>query len=246
MSFIIPHTGLSYDPKRTDWEFLLPLELSDKQLVGETDKDAAMSRTVPLISGFIALIKVFVCIVDLLDTAFPGPPAYISLSPGALSARLLPESASLKDPLPHLLDLPLFECLSRVTATLDATLRHLPEELRIGETAANGPHDHLPTDVAGQFDVMRANVYITSIYIRSTILEMCLNKLQTLEQPGSPDQVYNAMPFDTVRAQLWQMKESLGGQLLDILRISSPDVLESNGLSLVSRTDPLMTLLVRV
>ena len=238
MSFIIPHTGLSYDPKHTDWEFLLPLELSDDELAGVTLGDATTTNGVPVISGFVALVKVFVCIVDYLDTAFPGPPAYIGLSPGALSARLLPQPAPYQHTFRPLLELPLLDCLSRVTAGLHATLGHLPVELRMprhGDDSSAKLLAHLSPDIAGQFEIMRANVHITGIYIRSTILEMCLNKLQTIDRSASPGRTPDAKQLDIITAQLWQMKESLARELLDVLSISSSDTLESNGSSLVSR-----------
>lgn len=238
MSFIIPHTGLSYDPKHTDWEFLLPLELSDSELADETHGVTTSTNTVPVISGFVALVKVFVCIVDFLDTAFPGPPAYVGLSPGALSARLLPQPAPYQQAFRPALDLPLLDCLSRVTAGLHATLGHLPVELRMprhGDDSSHQLNSHLSPDVAGQFEIMRANVHITGIYIRSTILEMCLNKLQTLDWSASPGRIPDTKQVDIIIAELWQMKESLARELLDVLSISSSDTLESNGSSLVSR-----------
>lgn len=238
MSFIIPHTGLSYDPKHTDWEFLLPLELSDDELAGETLGDATTTNGVPVISGFVALVKVFVCIVDYLDTAFPGPSAYIGLSPGALSARLLPQPAPYQHTFRPLLELPLLDCLSRVTAGLHATLGHLPVELRMprhGDDSSAKLLAHLSPDIAGQFEIMRANVHITGIYIRSTILEMCLNKLQTIDRSASPGRTPDAKQLDIITAQLWQMKESLARELLDVLSISSSDTLESNGSSLIQK-----------
>lgn len=46
----------------------------------------------PLISGFIALVRVFLCVVDLLSSGFPGsPPQAYSMGSGTLRPRVFPE-----------------------------------------------------------------------------------------------------------------------------------------------------------
>lgn len=231
MSFIIPHTGLSHDPQHTDWEFLLPMNVSDEELTaGQPQPNGA----VPLISGFIALVKVFLCIVDLLDKSFPGPPSYFGLSPGAVAARLLPVHTLNKDKLHSHPDMPHLDSLFHMMTRLDATLGDLPEPLRLPQRDEQIPVS-LPIEnqsqVDTQFGIMRANIHITGIYLQSMILEMCLNELQSRSRSISFLSSYE----NTINAQLWTMKESVARELLDILSLSSTPVLESNGLSMIKK-----------
>jgi hypothetical protein len=101
LSFIVPHTGLSFDRLHTDWEFLLPQQLDDEELDPEntttrqvhSNYESPNGRPIPAISGFIALIKVFLCIVDLLSNAFPGSPSQAyAMTSGALRPLIFPEN----------------------------------------------------------------------------------------------------------------------------------------------------------
>lgn len=231
MSFIIPHTGLSHDPQHTDWEFLLPLDVSDEELVSQVPRSGGPT---PLISGFVALIKVFLCIVDLLDKSFPGPPAYFGLSPGALASRLLPVHSSNKESLQPHPDMPHLDSLFQMMTRLDATLGDLPQPLslprRYGASPADSPAEDA-SQIDTQFSIMRANIHITGIYLQSMILEMCLNELQNKARSMSSLSPYE----NNINAQLWHMKESVARELLDILSLSSAPVLESNGLSMIKK-----------
>ena len=223
----MPHTGLAYDPQHTDWEFLIPLELSDYEMTTPGAADTP-PRATPIISGFIALIKVFLCVVDLLDRSFPGPPAYFSMSQGGIAPRLLGFPVQTNCTLTAPSDIPQLEGLLQVMTRLDSTLSDLPDPLRLPHrgTAAGSPEVSV-TRISPQFETMRANIHITAIYFQSLILEMCLNRLsQTGSSPG--------VARDTnISSQLWQMKESVARELLDIISCSSPVVIESNGLSMV-------------
>ncbi|KAK7210811.1 hypothetical protein V2G26_017989 [Clonostachys chloroleuca] len=231
MSYIVPHTGLAYDPKHTSWEFLLPLELSDEQLLDP----AAVTTSTPVISGFVALIHVFTCMVDLLDTAFPGAPSYFRLTSSSLSARLfadaIPEpqrSIGLSDD--HILD-----PLVLVMARLEGTLGKVPDSLKL-PSPGSPPLSHLMGPrKAEQFEIMRANIHITSIYIQSMTLEMCLSKLEGRRPPSSSTQETDLSPQNSgLIDQLWKMRESVAQDLLSIVNVSAPAVLEANGNSMES------------
>lgn len=231
MSYIVPHTGLAYDPKHTSWEFLLPLELSDEQLLDP----AAVTTSTPVISGFVALIHVFTCMVDLLDTAFPGAPSYFRLTSSSLSARLfadaIPEpqrSIGLSDD--HILD-PLVLVMGR----LEGTLGKVPDSLKL-PSPGSPPLSHLMGPrKAEQFEIMRANIHITSIYIQSMTLEMCLSKLEGRRPPSSSTQETDLSPQNSgLIDQLWKMRESVAQDLLSIVNVSAPAVLEANGNSMES------------
>lgn len=194
MSFVIPHTGLSYDPKMTDWEFLLPLEVLDEALApssqatstnthNDTPSASSPGSPPPTISGFIALIKVFLCVADLLDVVFPGPPAQYSLSPGphALQNLLPKQGRPLQNPPQHNAhsEMTLLDSLLQVMTRLNAVLNDLPDELRPIRDADDSRRA-LRSNVPSHFEIMRANIHITSIYIQSMVIEMCLSKVQGL------------------------------------------------------------------
>ncbi|CAK7215233.1 hypothetical protein SEUCBS140593_002461 [Sporothrix eucalyptigena] len=278
MSFIIPHTGLSYDPKTTDWQFLLPLEVWDEALTppelaaslhvrsdapNTKDKDSP-----PTISGFIALIKVFLCVADLLDVVFPGPPAHFSLSPGSHALKyLLPQQEGfIPNPFHSVAehsDMSILDSLLQVMTRLNAVLNGLPDELRPIRNAED-TRRVLRSNVPSHFEIMRANIHITSIYIQSMIIEMCLSKVQSIPSSNPEAHVITSsggtgvhsidalqdLPLSTlstehaasspsapsgVGSQLWQLKESIARELLEAVTNSPTWVLESNGSSMITK-----------
>ncbi|KAG7112374.1 hypothetical protein HYQ45_006850 [Verticillium longisporum] len=245
MSFVIPHTGLSYDPLSTDWDFLLPLELADDEIgnraLDQMPSHAPRDRPLPMISGFIALIKVFLCIVDLLHKAFPGPPQAYHLSSGTLVPRLLDNDERQKPKFQG--SIPTLDSLFHVMTRLNTTLSNLPPELRMprrrGSPATYDAERGALPAVSPQFDIMRANVHITSIYLQSMILEMCLDKVERSDHgaragsQGTSPASDPATPDTSAREQLWQLKESVARELLDVVHYCSAWTLESNGSSMI-------------
>ncbi|KAM0325775.1 hypothetical protein ACHAQA_007077 [Verticillium albo-atrum] len=247
MSFVIPHTGLSYDPLSTDWDYVLPLELADDEIgnpaFAHVNSYTPRDRPLPMISGFVALIKVFLCIVDLLHRAFPGPPQAYHLSSGSLIPRLLDNNERHKSKLQG--SIPTLESLFHVMTRLNTTLSNLPAELRMprrrGSTATYELEAGTLPNVSPQFDIMRANIHITSIYLQSMILEMCLEKVESTDvaaragsQGTSPASEGTAnTPDASAREQLWQLKESVARELLDVVHYCSAWTLESNGSSMI-------------
>lgn len=215
MSFIIPHTGLSYDPKTTDWQFLLPLEVWDEALTPpeqavnlhrRTDSPGAGNPdSPPTISGFIALIKVFLSVADLLDVVFPGPPAHFSLSPGSHALKyLLPQQEGLiqNNPLHSAASSPsemtILDSLLQVMTRLNAVLNGLPDELRPIRNV-DDTRRVLRSNVPSHFEIMRANIHITSIYMQSMIVEMCLSKVQGM--PPAQLEPYRTTAADSQSAR---------------------------------------------
>lgn len=87
-----------------------------------------------------------------------------------------------------------------------------------------------------QFEAMRANVHITSLYMQSTILENYSDTLQR-PTPQSGDRLGNAngeVDFST-RAHLWKYREGIAREMLDVLNSCSPSTLEANGTSMVKK-----------
>ena len=255
LSFIVPHTGLSFDPLRTDWEFLLPQQVDDEYLTNsETNairqthgiNAPSSNRPLPIISGFVALIKIFLCVVDLLSNGFPGSPpeAYAmtsgSLRPFVYSGNPADGTYTPTDKAQSKSTISL-SALLRIIRKLQATLEDLPEELKISTL---DPHLQVPqhysdqsSSRAHQFDSMSANIHITSLYIQSTILEACSNAFinpQAIAHGASPGDNSRASQESAPQTQLWMFRKSIAKELLEILNFCSSRTLEANGSSMVS------------
>ncbi|KAF2009536.1 hypothetical protein BU24DRAFT_428433 [Aaosphaeria arxii CBS 175.79] len=247
LSFIVPHTGLSFDPKHTDWEFLLPAEAGDDDLTACTnDPDTYhngkefYNREPPLICGFIALVKVFLCVVDLLSSGlFPGtaPQAY-AMTGGSLT---LPEAAG--DRISHSSSRSTLSLTSllRIIRNLQSALEELPEQLKITTMdpqvrSPDGSEHALSATTQFQFDIMRANIHITSLYIQSTVLEACSSAFANNPNDSfapSPGDDAHSSPGYTPRTQLWKFRESIARELLEVLHFCSTRTLEASGSSMI-------------
>ncbi|KAH6673964.1 hypothetical protein F5X68DRAFT_214552 [Plectosphaerella plurivora] len=250
ISHFTPHLGMSYDPLFTDWDFLMPVELSDDDLVSEMAIDGASptGRSLPMISGFIALVKVFLSVADLLHKAFPGAPAGYRLSSGAWETNLFNEYEHHRT---QVSTTPMLDSLFQVMARLESTLSDLPEALSMPRrrgsprTARSDAGQSLP-QLSPQFDIMRANIHITAIYIQSTILETCLTKMAA-PKTEPPQQIGSALtpgsqsspadqptpPDASAREQVWELREAIARELLDVVSCNSSWTLESNGMSMI-------------
>lgn len=248
MGFLIPQTGLCYDPNQTDWEFLLPLELSDEELTPTADgrgKPPDGDRP-PMISGFVGLVKVFACVVDILGSLFPGAPRRYSLSSSTLAASTLSGEDAERSPA-GLPGVPLLDHFSRLVARLHGVIGGLPDELRPMCTSRSPPDTG---ERASHFAIMRTNIHVTSLYIQAMVLEMCLNHLDDL--PGKAGDQTTGMGHgpvaspgtDTgagllsgqIAAQLRRNKSAIAAELLNAVSSSLLWTLESNGQSIVSHT----------
>lgn len=253
----MPHTGMSYDTFLTDWDFLMPLELSDDELssdapLPEVPTRQFADRNIPMIAGFTALVKVFLSVGDLLHKAFPGAPPDYQLSSGAWEISLFHEYERHRTHASG--SSTMLDSLFQVMARLNTTLGDLPEALRMprrrGSAGALETEGTSLPQISPQFDIMRANIHITAIYIQSTILETCLSKIdqKKAEQnqlphpaaltPGShssPSKDLPATPDVSTREQLWELREAIARELLDVVRSNSSWTLESNGLSMITK-----------
>ncbi|OAK96078.1 hypothetical protein IQ06DRAFT_352320 [Phaeosphaeriaceae sp. SRC1lsM3a] len=253
LSFIVPHTGLSFDRLRTDWEFLLPREVDDEALTtsehdGTTLLDPiyeANDRPLPLISGFVALIKVFLCVVDLLSNGFPGsPPQAYAMTSGSLRPAVYPEGTADLTYTPtdsaHSSSTISLGSLLRIIRRLQTTLEELPNELKIStlDPQLRVPHRSSRGSLVRthQFDTMSANIHITSLYIQSTILEACSNAFtnpQAIAHVASPGSDTRSNQDYTPRTQLWMFRKSIAAELLEVLNFCSSRTLEANGSSMI-------------
>ncbi|PVI06081.1 hypothetical protein DM02DRAFT_610044 [Periconia macrospinosa] len=252
LSFIIPHTGMSFDPLQTDWEFLLPVELDDDELINQDNNSQShiprpdhspIHRPLPLVSGFVALVRVFLCVVDLLSHGFPGQPPQAYAMTGTLRPQLY---------LDNLTDTSYTteNTLSKSTISLSALLRiirklqrtqeELPNELKIPNVdrrLQSAPtYPCMPPESTHQFDIMRANIHITSLYLQSCIIEACSDAFTTPQAntlSASPGEEAGSSPDCTPRTQLWTFRKSLAKELLEVLTFCSTRTLEANGSSMI-------------
>ena len=251
MGFLIPQTGLSYHPSHTDWEFLLPLEVSDEELAFMTDNSGIpTSRQPPMISGFIALIKVFACVVDILDILFPGTPQRYSLSSISLAASLFCAEDAEWPVIPGPSRNPLLDHFYRLVTRLHGVINGLPDELKPSYThrPSSGGDYSISGGPSAHFAIMRTNIHVTSLYIQAMVLEMCLGNLaDTPGKPGEHTGDIGHMPGDSpngrvsggllpgeITAQLRRHKNAIAMELLSTVSSSLLWALESNGQSIVS------------
>jgi hypothetical protein len=253
LSFIVPHTGLSFDRLRTDWEFLLPQQVDDEELTASESATiqrhnthkAPEARPLPVISGFVALIRVFLCVVDLLSNGFPGsPPQANAMTTGALRSMIYPGNPADGTYTPtdssQSSSTISLSALLRIIRKLQTTLEELPNELKIPtlDPHLQNAHNYLCEASARthQFDTMSANIHITSLYIQSTILEACSNAFtdpRAISHGASLDSARVAQE-SAPRTQLWMFRKSIATELLAILNFCSSRTLEANGSSIVS------------
>ncbi|KAF2678443.1 hypothetical protein K458DRAFT_138954 [Lentithecium fluviatile CBS 122367] len=253
LSFIVPHTGLSFDPFHTDWQFLLPCQVDDEALSAHelTSMEHASSlhypprnRPLPIISGFVALIKVFLCVVDLLSNGFPGSPPQAYAMTSVASRSLFYPDKPLDCTHPPTSSAPSkstigLGALLHIIKKLQATLEELPEELKIStldpELQFPDHNSSMSPSLTHQFDTMRANIHITSLYIQSTILEACSNAFTNpqADNSSSPRDEARSSSEHTPRTQLWMFRKSIAKELLEVLNFCSSRTLEANGSSMI-------------
>ncbi|RSL44771.1 hypothetical protein CEP54_014553 [Fusarium duplospermum] len=233
---LIPPCGLHFCPRQTDWEFLLPKELSDEELCGESAHSSAGGT--PLISGYVALAKLYLSVLDHLDEFFPSTSTPHILSHGGVAARVLPTIESYSNQVEILSAFPMLDSLLQVIQRLNTVADQLPEplKLQLGVGGVRHSEDHLGAVLQQdhQFHSMSANIYMTVIYLQSVMLEVCLDKWQNRSRELSRECEDYFVPIDeAVSAHLWSIKASLGEMLVGVLTcLSGPD-LESNGQSMI-------------
>lgn len=228
LSAVIPHTGLSFDPLRTDWHSMFPQELDDEDIINPV---ALVTGTrvysgLPVISGFIALIRVYLCIVDLLSYGLPGlyPPVYATSSSSTHPGQSPGLDATMS-----------LNTLLRIVRKVQTALEQLPDQLSIS-TQPQTPEGQSPNSelLENQFNIMKANIHITSLYIQSTILEACSSAFTKTngDMTGSPLETASS-PGTPPRTQIWMYRKSIAKELLDVLNFCSSRSLEANGQSVI-------------
>ena len=155
---------LAQDPILYDWEKILPLEISDEELEQQTESSKRISgNNVPVIAGFVALIKVFLCVGQLISnsTSLSSHHLNPSWTTNIIDQLRLNPPYIPHGPAKECLDL---ESLRQMLRNLASVLSDLPQELQIA-------NNDLPTNI--HFNIMQANIHVTRLFFQSTILERC-------------------------------------------------------------------------
>lgn len=261
----IPRTGLSYDPRHTDWEFLMPLEVDDQELetmdaqglphtlqsslssVGKGDK-----RPIPIILGFISLIRVFLLASKVLKPVFIGTSSEYDLTSGD---SVLPESRKKNVQGVSSSQQTKLDALSWIMKELQMWAQDLPEELKIPsktslenimEKEDCASYEGKSHSRSFQFQIMRANIHVARLHIQSTILEMCLSSFQISSKSTSSH--YPSVSQDSrtavntavsntidpsVHTMMWELRVNLAKDLLHVVKSFSTATLEANGNSMI-------------
>ncbi|KIV98806.1 uncharacterized protein PV09_09456 [Verruconis gallopava] len=232
ISSIVPHTGLSYLPRSTDWDFIIPRALHDDELTDHDELADEQSRrlrlsALPPIVGFVALIKVFRCCADLFSFGVPGSinQAY-SMASGPFDRQLFPSSPD-SGQVAHSPSKGL-AAIFQVFQRLSEILNSLPDELKLPSHKENVSQTF--SDIPDQFEIMRANIHITSLYLQSTILETFASTNSSANQSLQADVSDEA---SRVRTKIWRFRESIAQELLQVLESCTPWTLEANGASMI-------------
>lgn len=226
-----------------DWDFMLPIDMSDNDLAsgGRFQADTVVddSRR-PIVSGFIALINTFLCI---FDTPFQDLRGHGSAQSASLSSRSL--FPGLKTPAEYDVLLGQRKRLLDTITKLQKVLEELPDELKMpsrhsSPASRNATRDESPV-YASQYAIMRVNIHVTSLYLQSTLLDICLGmSAESTESasatvavcPGSPR--YPRALEASDHRELWHLRETITTELLHVLESSTIKTLEANGLSMAS------------
>lgn len=200
------------------------MEVSDEDLEHQTVRSPTISRSsVPVIAGFIALIKVFLCIGQLISNS-------TSLSfhhPNPSWTTNIIDQLRLNPPyIPHG---PAKECLDidslrQMLRNLANVLSDLPSELQIA-------NKDWSTNV--HFNIMQANVHVTRLFFQSTILERCSTVFyDSLSLDDNPENIFLSQE-QVAKIELWKARDLIATELLEVLNHCTRESLEANGPSVV-------------
>ncbi|KAK0112942.1 hypothetical protein ONS95_014660 [Cadophora gregata] len=210
-----PYTLIGEIPSSADWDFLLPISVSDNEL-GTASLNALEVTTTPSIAGFVTLVRVFRCLRGLLsvhvtNTFFqPNSQTQQShfLSPASLLATFTALSSALDD---------------------------IPPELNILEFQR---HPDQQTRESNHFNIMKSNIYITKLYLQCWILDRYLSILPPVTSPQSPTSTRSEAQ------RLRSYRQDITRQALQVLKFSSQNTLESHGESMVIKIREIATSLL--
>lgn len=246
----VPHIGVSYLPHSVEWDEIIPLSLHDETLQSLSTTstmegvDSCESCETPLIAGFVALIKVFLCCVEFYSHGLPGSIAQTyttATAPQNCSLATYASSPDVASPghVPH--HFQRLDMVHRMFRNLNSVIEHLPPELKLPTTAPNS--SSLTVSPTSQFSIMRANIHVTSLYLQSGILETFENSLKT-DDPRL--MINDNVEEPSVRSQIFRFRQSIAKELLNTMEFCPPSTLEPNGASMVIKIREIASSLLEV
>ncbi|KXJ94170.1 hypothetical protein Micbo1qcDRAFT_231719 [Microdochium bolleyi] len=278
MGFVHPHTGLGYDPLHTDWEFLLAVD--DHAGQKDTKETIVLAGFVVVNKIFLSvadlLSEVFPgqpppCVLPLdklgfgdfaNQSLFEHEPEQSSPSRKLRSFLLvqhrlrtiLQNLPPLLRPLPQTVRSPTFVTRERhggLEHESTSDVRAMDGSLRNGYFSRSGTPPDEAEIMAAQMEVSWANIQVTSLFIQSIFLEICISSLQnenggsatgpamTMEAASpmslvsSSSMQQSAASDPGLRTKLQDFRERIARDLLEAVNACSLATLESNGLSMI-------------
>ncbi|THZ80687.1 hypothetical protein D6C84_07200 [Aureobasidium pullulans] len=193
-----------------DAEHLMPMEIDDEYIT-TTEIRAQPIEKVPLVSGLNALIHISECLVPIFKDASSTPLSFHTIDEhchvdlGSCACGKHIQKAPLQP--------------SIMTRLIKAThaLDNIPPQLSCW-TASETPSD-------AQFQIMTANIHVTHVWVQSLLLEH-LVVLNNAHEATYQDQAYH-------RKLIWNLREGICEQLMDVLNNISEANLKPNGYVLI-------------
>lgn len=228
-------------------ETLLPLDLDDEYITPDSLYQQPASET-SLTTGFIGLIHIFLCLVDLPDEVVGkggGNPKIRLSSP--------PEA---RNPADHYADRRDYKVLRRMFERVKYILEDISPQMalwqRSDRTEAEPDHGHDGQEQqvtrSDQLESMRANLQVTRLWVRSLIFERLLAIYHASSSLSSSNTNYtsnssSSTSSDELQAQAqakaqaherehWAERQSTCEQLLSVLSNIRQKTLEPNGIAL--------------
>ena len=123
--------------------------------------------------------------------------------------------------------------------TLGSIMDSLPRELQL---IGPEPGQEWPDDgrLPNAFEIMAANIHITSLYLQSSILETFASSTRSIAH-ASVDMIDEVT---RVRMQIWNLRESIARELLQLLENCPPWTVEANGASMIGKIREIATTLL--
>lgn len=225
---------MSYNPIYVDWDFLVLLETDD--LDTEDIEPSGTPTVTPLIFGLVALIKLYVCAIAFRADKLPGNPRYgrflSSISSSPMSAASSPRSADASSHYgTH--ELTLEQGLS-IVKDVRSVISQLPEDLKLFNSDGRTIKCTLP------FAILRASVYITSLFIQSIVLATLSAKVPSSQRPNGPgsqigsDDASQSPREKEVHHQLLELRNHVTHESFYLVVATPSAALKANGIAIVS------------
>ncbi|KAL3450826.1 pectate lyase-domain-containing protein [Aspergillus insuetus] len=252
---VTPHTLLAFPPVDTEWGYLELAKITDEQL-SEVQTAASPLQTItlvtqstPLISGFITYIALFQRLRQITCIPLSCRDPY-KLFPEGYAINQDEDQGTIHPSLPAPLSKHLM-AIDKMRRHLQSVTIDLPGELQLASPlSANSAGD-----TVREFHISRANIYITSLYIQSVLLENVIH-VQLLPSVSSasaerrlPAATLSPNPHITeegveaattdrvtellLKRELWRYRNNIAQDLVFVLDHIPTETLERNSFAFV-------------